>query len=305
VTSAAAHQPSFIKANGIELCYEVFGSTDAEPLILIMGLGAQMILWDDEFCSQLAERGFRVIRFDNRDIGQSEKMSGGERISLPELLQLYAAGKPILAPYTLLDMANDVVGLMDALDIKSAHIVGASMGGAIAQELAITYPQRVRSLTSIMATSGDPTLPLPTKEAAAVLMMPPPLTRDEYIANFARTWRVLRGPDFPEDEAKDRLRAERVFDRGLNPAGVGRQLLAIFASGSRKLRLPSVKVPTLVIHGAIDPLVPPQCGQDVANTVPGAKLLMIAKMGHAVPIPIWPQIIGAIAEHAKAAQAKN
>ncbi len=175
------------------------------------------------------------------------------------------------------------------------------MGGAIAQELAINYAPRVRSLTSIMATSGDPNLSPPTPEAIAVLMKPPPATRDEYIVNFALNWRVLRGPNFPLDEAKDRQRAERAFDRGLNPAGVGRQLLAIFASGSRKPRLGSIKTPTLVIHGAIDPLVPPDAGQDVAKTIPGAKLIMIPGMGHAIPIPTWPQIIGAIAQHAKAA----
>jgi pimeloyl-ACP methyl ester carboxylesterase len=301
--AAGSHQ--FIKANGVELCFEVFGATDAEPLILIMGLGAQMIHWDDEFCEQLADRGFRVIRFDNRDIGKSSRMSGGERVTLPDLLQAHAAGKPIPAPYTLSDMANDVIGLMDGLAIDSAHVVGASMGGAIAQELAITYPRRLRSLTSIMATSGDPNLPPPTPEAVAVLMTPPPATRNEYIANFVRNWRVLRGPNFPLDEARDPARAERAFDRGLNPAGVGRQLLAIFASGSRKPRLGAVSVPTLVIHGSIDPLVPPEAGRDVARTVPGAKLLIIPGMGHAIPIPTWPQITGAIAEHATAANATS
>jgi pimeloyl-ACP methyl ester carboxylesterase len=305
VTSAAEHEPRFVKANGIELCYETFGAESAEPLILIMGLGAQMIHWDDEFCQLLADRGFRVIRFDNRDIGKSTRLSGGERTTLPALIQAQIAGMPIPAPYTLLDMANDVIGLMDAFAIASAHIVGASMGGAIAQELAITYPKRVRSLTSIMATSGDPNLSPPTPEAVAVLMTPPPATRDEYIANYARNWRVLRGPNFPLDEARDRQRAERAFDRGLNPAGVGRQLTAIFASGSRKPRLGAIKAPTLVIHGAIDPLVPPDAGQDVANTVPGAKLLMIANMGHALPIPTWPEIIAAIAAHAKAADGKS
>jgi pimeloyl-ACP methyl ester carboxylesterase len=294
----------FIKANGVDLCYQAFGAADAEPLILIMGLGAQMIHWDDEFCAQLADRGFRVIRFDNRDIGRSTKLEGGGPISLPALLQAHAAGKPIQAPYTLRDMADDVIGLMDGLGIAAAHIVGASMGGAIAQELAISYPRRLRSLTSIMATSGDPNLSPPTPEAVAVLMTPPPATRDEFIANFQRNWRVLRGPNFPLDEAKDRARAERAFDRGLNPAGVGRQLLAIFASGSRKPRLGTVTAPTLVIHGSIDPLVPPDAGQDVARTVPGAKLLMIPGMGHAIPIPTWPQIIGAIAAHANAADAK-
>ena len=154
-------------------------------------------------------------------------------------------------------MALDVIGLMDALGIKSAHLVGASMGGMIAQEMAISFPQRVRSLTSIMSTTGNPKLPPPTREATAVLMAPPPTTRDEYFARFAQTWKVLRVGSFPQDEALDRSRAERTFERGLNPAGVARQLRAILASGSRKERLASVKAPTLVIHGTVDPLVRP------------------------------------------------
>ncbi len=301
MTSTAGQGPQFIKANGLDLCCEVFGADDAEPLILIMGLAAQMTHWDDDFCQQLAERGFRVIRFDNRDIGQSTKISGFEPVSVQAVIQGQLTGKPVPPPYLLRDMADDVIGLMDTLGIASAHIVGASMGGAIAQELAINTPQRVRSLTSIMATSGDPNLPPPTAEAMAVLMTPAPKSRDEYIANFQRNWKVLRGPNFPADEARDRQRAERSYDRGLSPAGVARQLHAIIASGSRKPKLAAVKLPTLVIHGSIDPLVPPDCGKDVAATVPGAKLLMIPNMGHAIPIPTWPEIIGAITAHAKAA----
>ena len=225
------------RANGIELCYEIFGDADAEPMLLIMGLGAQMVLWDDDFCRQLAARGFRVIRFDNRDIGKSAKLSGGKRLTPLELLKLRFLKIPVAAPYKLRDMAEDTVGLMDVLGIKSAHLVGASMGGMIAQEIAISFPQRVRSLTSIMSTTGNPKVPPPTREAAAMLMAPPPNTRDEYIARFAQTWKVLRVGSFPEDEARDRFRAERNFERGLNPAGVGRQLRAILASGSRKERL--------------------------------------------------------------------
>ncbi|MEW6642377.1 MAG: alpha/beta hydrolase [Pseudomonadota bacterium] len=304
MTDSPASREQFIKANGIELCCESFGAADAEPLILIMGLAAQMTHWDDEFCQQLADRGFRVIRFDNRDIGRSTKMSASPPAGIQAVLQAQFAGRPIPAPYTLSDMAEDTIGLMDAFGIRSAHVVGASMGGAIAQELAINHPDRICSLTSIMATSGDPSLPPPTPEAMAVLMAPPPKTRDDYIAAFARNWKVLRGPNFPEDEAKDRQRAERTYGRGLNPPGIARQLHAIIASGSRKPRLGSVTVPTLVIHGAIDPLVPPQAGQDVANTVPGAKLVMIPNMGHALPIPLWPQIIDAIVDHARASSAK-
>jgi pimeloyl-ACP methyl ester carboxylesterase len=303
--STFAHQPPQIaRANGIDICYEIFGDAGAEPMLLIMGLGAQMVLWDDPFCEQLAARGFRVIRFDNRDIGQSSKLSGGKRLTPMELLKLRFLKIPVAAPYRLRDMAEDTIGLMDALGIKSAHLVGASMGGMIAQEIAISFPQRVRSLTSIMSTTGNPRIPPPTRAAAALLMAPPPATKDEYLARFAQTWKMLRVGRFPEDEALDRMRGERCFERGLNPAGVGRQLRAILASGSRKERLHMVKAPTLVIHGTVDPLVHPAGGKDTAASIPGAKLLMIEGMGHAIPIPMWPEIIGAIDKHAHGASAK-
>ena len=304
--NAPFHQPpQLAKANGIEICYEIFGAPDAEPMLLIMGLGAQMIHWDDEFCQQLAARGFRVVRFDNRDIGLSTKFTGGKRLTPFELLRLRMFGTPVDSTYKLIDMAKDTVGLMDALGIKSAHLVGASMGGMIAQETTLSFPQRVRSLTSIMSTTGNPRLPQPTREATAMLLAPPPKTYDEYIARFAQTWKVLRGGgSFPLDEARDSERAEKTFARGLNPAGVGRQLRATLASGSRKERLHGVKTPTLVIHGTVDPLVRPEGGKDTAASIPGAKLLMIEGMGHAIPIPMWPEIIDAIASHANSASAK-
>jgi len=301
----SAHQPpQTARANGIDICYEIFGDAGAEPMLLIMGLGAQMIHWDDDFCRQLAARGFRVIRFDNRDIGKSSRLSGGKRLSPVELLKLRFLKIPVAAPYGLLDMAKDTIGLMDVLGIRSAHLVGASMGGMIAQEIAISFPEWVRSLTSIMSTTGNPKVPPPTREASAILMAPPPATKEEYFVRFAQTWKILRAGSFPEDEALDRSRAERTFERGLNPAGVGRQLRAILASGSRKERLRAVKAPTLVIHGTVDPLVHPMGGKDTAASIPGAKLLMIERMGHALPIPMWPQIIDAIDKHARGAAAK-
>ncbi len=303
--NVSIHQPPQIaRTNGIELCYEIFGRPDAEPMLLIMGLGAQMIHWDDDFCRQLAARGFRVIRFDNRDIGKSTRLSGGKRLTPVELLKLRFLRIPVQAPYKIHDMARDVIGLLDVLGINSAHLVGASMGGMIAQEIAIAFPERVRSLTSIMSTTGDPKVPPPTREAAAVLMAPPPKSKDEYLARHGQTWKILRAGSFPEDEALDRSRAERTFERGLNPAGVGRQLRAVLASGSRKQRLASVKAPTLVIHGTVDPLVHPAGGRDTAASIPGARLLMIEGMGHALPIRMWPQIIDAIDRHAHAAGAK-
>jgi len=303
--SSIAHQGSQIaRANGIDICYEIFGDPKAQPMLLIMGLGAQMVLWDDDFCEQLAARSFRVIRFDNRDIGQSSKLSGGTRLSPLELLKLRFLKIPVAAPYKLTDMARDTTGLMDVLGIRSAHLVGASMGGMIAQEIAISDAERVRSLTSIMSTTGNPKGPPPTREAAALLMAPPPATKEEYLVRFAQTWKLLRVGSFPEDEARDRDRAERIYARGLNPAGVGRQLRAILASGNRKERLRQVKAPTLVIHGTVDPLVRPEGGKDTAASIPGAKLLMIEGMGHAIPVPMWPRIIDAIATHAKGAAAK-
>ena len=304
MTSLTHQPPQIIRANGIDICYEIFGDANAEPLLLIMGLGAQMIHWDDEFCRQLAARGFRVIRFDNRDIGKSSHLSGGKRLTALELLKLRFLKIPVAATYKLIDMARDTIALMDGLGIRTAHIVGASMGGMIAQEIAITFPERVRSLTSIMSTTGNPKIPGPTREAGAVLMAPPPATKEEYFERYAQTWKVLRNGSFPEDEALDPARARRTYERGLNPAGVGRQLRAILASGSRKERLRSVKAPTLVIHGTVDPLVHPDGGKDTAASIPGAKLLMVERMGHALPIPMWPEIIGAIDEHAHQAAAK-
>src|SRR5882757_2595814 len=234
VNSSAHQPPQIARANGIDICYEIFGDANAEPMLLIMGLGAQMIHWDDDFCRQLAARGFRVIRFDNRDIGKSSRLTGGKRLGPLELLKLRFLKIPVAAPYKLLDMAEDTIGLMDALGIKLAHLVGASMGGMIAQEIAISFPQRVRSLTSIMSTTGNPKVPPPTRQASAMMMAPPPKSKEEYLTRYGQTWKVLRVGHFPLDEAKDHERAMRVFERGLNPAGVGRQLRAILASGSRK-----------------------------------------------------------------------
>lgn len=197
-TPVNAHEPpQTLHANGIDICYEIFGNETAEPLLLIMGLGAQMIHWDDAFCEQLAARGFRVIRFDNRDIGKSSHLAGGKRLTPLELLKLRFLRIPVAATYKLIDMAKDTVGLMDALGIKSAHLVGASMGGMIAQEVTLSFPQRVRSLTSIMSTTGNPRVPPPTREAAAMLMAPPPRSKEEFITRFGQTWKVLRAGSFP------------------------------------------------------------------------------------------------------------
>lgn len=293
-----------ISANGIALEVEDHGSPGGEPLVLIMGLGMQLVAWHPEFVAMLVARGFRVIRFDNRDIGKSSQLTGGKRLTALEILKLRFLRIPVQAPYKIRDMADDTVGLMDALRIASAHIVGLSMGGMIAQEIALSYPQRMRSLISIMSTTGNPGLPQATREAMAILMAPPPTTKQEFMERFVNTWKVLRVGRFPEDEALDLARGERTWERGINPAGSGRQLRAILASGSRKERLHAVKAPTLVIHGTVDPLVRPEGGKDTAASIPGAKLLMIKGLGHALPLPFWPEIIDAIAEHARAASAR-
>jgi len=290
--------PMRAKANGIELCYDTFGDSNAPPLLLIMGLASQMIAWHDEFCAMLAARGYLVIRFDNRDIGLSTSFDSAGVPNIGAAMAAALKGQPVDAPYRLSDMGADAFGLLDALGIESAHVVGASMGGAIAQTMAIERPERLRTLTSIMATTGAPGLPPPTPEAMAVLLQPPATTLEDYIKSYAQTWKVLRAGSFPEDEALDRERAERLHARGLNPPGVARQLAAILASGSRKAALGAVRVPTLVIHGDADPLVPLACGVDTAESIPGARLVVVEGMGHALPVSFWRRIIDAIAAHA-------
>lgn len=299
MTTVAPRVERRSRANDIELAWDSFGDPAGSLLLLVMGLGAQMVAWDDAFCARLAEAGgHRVIRFDNRDIGHSTHLT---LLGVPDIQALMVqamAGQPLRTPYDLRDMAADCVGLLDALGIERAHVVGASMGGAIGQEMCIHHARRMLSFTSIMSSTGAPGLPPPTPEAMAVLFSPAPTTFDAYQAHHAKVWRILRGPaSFPLDEARDAEKAQLVFLRGLNPAGVARQLAAILASGNRKPALREVRVPTLVIHGDDDPLVPVACGVDVADAIPGAQLLRIPGMGHALPIPMWPQIVDAIAAH--------
>jgi pimeloyl-ACP methyl ester carboxylesterase len=279
-------------ANGIDLEWEEFGDADDPPLVLIMGLGAQMIAWDDEFCSMIAARGFRVVRFDNRDSGLSTKIDGGPA---PDLLAAFT-GDTSSASYTLDDMADDAAGLLDALGIAEAHLVGASMGGMIAQTLAIRHPKKVQTLTSIMSTTGALDVGQPEPTAVALLLSPPPVTRDAFIEHTVATSRVLASPGFPFDEERIREVAARSYDRCFQPAGVGRQLLAIIASGDRTPALRSLRMPTLVIHGDADPLVTPSGGRATAEAVPGARLVVIPGMGHDLPRGVWATIVDAIVE---------
>ncbi len=300
MTPAVERTPeAFAKVNGIELCWDSFGRPTDPPLLLIMGLASQMIAWDEAFCAALAARGYRVVRFDNRDIGRSTRLTAAGVPDVGAAMMAALRGEPVTAPYTLRDMAADAIGLLDALGLERAHVVGASMGGAIAQTMAIHHPDRVLTLTSIMATTGAPGLPPPTPEALAVLFKPPPADEAAYVESHGQTWRVLRAGRFPDEEALDPERARRLFARGLNPAGAARQLAAIFASGSRQSDLQSVRLPTLVIHGEADPLVPLACGVDTARSVPGARLETIPGMGHALVRSTWPRIIDAIAAHAR------
>jgi pimeloyl-ACP methyl ester carboxylesterase len=286
------------KANGIEIVYDVFGDPDKPPLLLIIGLGQQMIAWDEEFCAKIAARGYRVIRFDNRDSGLSTKL---DEAGVPKMAVVFEAmieGKPLESPYSLLDMADDAVGLLDALGIESAHVVGESMGGMVGQRMIIHHADRVRTLTSIMSSTGESGLPPPTPEAMDVLANRPPTDREGYIEDYVERWRVLNGQELPYDEEASRELATRIFDRGLNLPGFARQLAAIIADGSRKQALKWVTVPTLVIHGDADPLVPVECGIDTANSVPGSELLIIEGMGHTFPRQVWEQVIDAIVRHA-------
>ncbi len=286
------------KVNNIELEYDTFGDPSSKPLLLIMGLGSQMIRWDEEFCKKLVEQDFFVIRFDNRDVGLSTKI---EEAGVPNLQKLFVQrekGEPISVPYTVEDMADDAVGLLTALNIDKAHICGASMGGMIAQVIAYKHPSRVLSLTSIMSSTGNPNLPPPKPEAMQVLLTPPPQGREAIIEATVKNRRVIHGSGLPFDEERARKLAIADYDRSYYREGFSRQLAAIWGSGNRKEALKTISAPTLIIHGEIDPLVPVEGGKDTAEAIPGAKLLLIEGMGHSLPVKIWSKVINAITENA-------
>jgi len=278
-----------VKANGIEIAYETFGDPGARPLLLVMGLGAQMIVWQDEFCTAIAERGFHVVRFDNRDAGLSTHMHDAPEPDVAAAM----GGDYTSATYTLDDMADDSVGLLAELGIDAAHVVGASMGGMIAQTIAIRHPQRVLSLTSIMSTPGPRVAP-PTEAAAAALMAPPATSREEAIERAIAATKVIGSPGFPPDEEWIAESAGVAYDRAFDPPGFARQFVAIQASGDRTEQLGGVRVPTLVVHGADDPLVTLPGGEATAAAIPDAELVVIPGMGHNLPRQVWPQVVDAI-----------
>lgn len=289
------------KANGINLCFQTFGERCDPPVVLIMGMGAQMVGWDEDFCELLAQQRLFVVRFDNRDSGKSTRF---DRAGVPDVMAAMTRAwlrKPVEAPYLLSDMARDTAALMDVLGIDRAHLVGASMGGTIAQVLAIEQPHRVRTLTSIMSTTGDPALPSPGFAVLSTVFKPAPRDLAGYTEHYVATWKHLRGGHFPEEEVRDRARAARNHERGLCPDGGARQLVAILASGSRREALKAVTAPALVIHGDVDPLVPIAGGIDTARSIPGAEMLTLEGMGHAISMRYWPHIIDGITQMASRA----
>jgi pimeloyl-ACP methyl ester carboxylesterase len=281
---------------GVTLCYETIGDPDDTPILLIMGLATQMIAWHEDFCEQLAERGFHVVRFDNRDIGRSTHFDfpppGVGRL----LRRSFGPDQ-----YTLSDMAQDSANLLRELGISPAHVVGASMGGMIAQVLAAEHPDAVRSLTSIMASTGSRWRGQPALAVYRYLLRRPPRDRDGYVERAAAVFGLVGSTGFDRDEQYIRERAARAYDRGYDVRAGGRQLGAIVASGDRTRLLGRIEAPALVIHGTVDKMVRPSGGRATAQAIPGARLMMIEGMGHDLPRGAWPQLLDAIAEHARAA----
>ncbi|GAA3548884.1 alpha/beta hydrolase [Amycolatopsis ultiminotia] len=286
------------RANGLELEYETFGDPAHPPIVLVMGLGAQMITWDTGFCELLAARGFQVIRFDNRDIGLSTWL---DDLAVPELS---AAGQAD-APYLLSDLADDTVGLFDALGLVKAHVVGASMGGMIVQQLAIDHPDRLLSVTSIMSTTGDPSVGQTSPAALATLTRPPAKTRAEAIEQSIANFRTTGSPGYPASGEYLRHKATRAYDRAVHPAGTLRQAMAILASGDRTERLRDVRLPALVVHGDSDPMIDLSGGKATAAAIPGAELVVLPGMGHDLPEPLWPEFVAGIVRTTARARAED
>lgn len=290
-----------VRANGIDICYESLGDPGAPAILLIMGLGMQLIAWPDTFCARLVEQGFRVIRFDNRDTGRSTRVVWGQRPRIVLAIARSVLGLPVPAPYRLSDMADDAIGLLDALQIERAHVVGASMGGMIAQCMAAHHPQRVLTLTSIMSASGHWRVARGRPAALRQLLSRParPDDPESQVEHLLRVFGVIGSPGFPTDQAELRRQLERTVQRAHYPRGQIQQLLAIAASGDRRRELEKVRVPTLVIHGAEDPLLPVAAGRDTARHIPGARLQIIKGMGHDLPPGVQALLLTAIVGHCR------
>ena len=285
-----------ISANGVALEVDDQGPAGGEPLLLIMGLGMQLIGWPEGFVRQLVARGFRVIRFDNRDIGLSQRF---DHLGVPNLAldaMRHVAGLRIRSAYTLADLADDSAALIEALGLPRAHVCGASMGGMVAQHLAARHPQRVKSLTLMMTTSGARQLPQPHWKLQAAMLSRPQAPREfaNLMAHYVRIARLIGSPAYPAEEGELRGRLERALRRSYRPAAVARQLAAIAADGDRRALLPRIAAPTQVIHGLQDPLVPVEGGRDLARRIPGAALDLIEGMGHDLPDALWPRFVSDI-----------
>ncbi|HOP48080.1 MAG TPA: alpha/beta hydrolase [Desulfobacteraceae bacterium] len=298
--NCTAGQEYFVNANGIKICWQSIGNDDASPIVMINGLGSQLINWHDDFCVQLAAHGYRLIRFDNRDTGLSTSFDDSGVPDLKRIAEAKQKGETIEIPYSLMDMAQDAVGLLDALGIESAHFLGSSMGGRIGQLIAINFPQRVRTLTCMISTMGESVFPPPNPEAIETLFEPAPTDRTEFIDYYVALCKMLNGSKFRIDESYVRNKAERCFDRAFNPKGEIRQAAALMAAGSNRESLKYICIPTLIINGSDDPLISVDCAMDMAETITGAKVMIIEGMGHSVSDTpqVWPQILKAIVEHA-------
>ena len=279
--------------NNIEIEYDTFGDASSKPLLLVMGLGGQMIAWPDEMCETIAIQGFYVIRFDNRDVGLSTKFEEAGLPNIPEIYTKMASGESVDVPYTLEDMADDAIGVLDDLIVEKAHVCGVSMGGMIAQVIAYRHPSRVLSLTSIMSTTGNRELPQPSIELQRELFARMPLDRESIIREGVKRRRLTYGT-YPYNEELAYELSAKAYDRSFYPQGIMRQAAAIAANGNRKSKLASIKVPVLVIHGKKDLLVPVEGGIDTADAIPGAGLLLFERMGHSMPPEVAPQIIEAL-----------
>jgi pimeloyl-ACP methyl ester carboxylesterase len=285
--------------NGISITYEDKGPSGAPVILLVMGLGGQLTLWPDEFVDALNERGFRTIRYDNRDVGLSTRFEAAGIPNVKWMIVKSVLGLPVRPAYTLADMAADGIGLLDHLAVARAHVVGVSMGGMISQHIAARYPQRVLSLTSVMSTTGNRRLPRARKEAMQVLANRPMSgDKEALIAYSVNAARVIGSPGYPADEARLQRRVRTDFERGWYPQGVARQMAAIVADGDRRAMLKDIAAPTLVIHGEDDPLVPIDGGRDTAANIAGARLLTIPGMGHDLPLALVDTLADAIVEHA-------
>ncbi len=277
-------------ANNIEIEYETIGNPNSKPLLLIAGLGSQLLAWSDEICESLVNNGFFVIRFDNRDVGLSTKLKDAGMPDFNEINAAYFRGEKPKVPYTLEDMASDALGVLDALNIDKAHILGASMGGMIAQVIAYSNPSRVLSLTIIMSTTGNPKLPQAKPEIMAQFFAPVPPEREAYIEEMVKRDHLIYGT-FPFDKDKARDYRTKEYDRSYYPEGVARQLAAMAVPGNIKPEIAVIKAPTLVIHGSEDPFNHVEAGKDIATAIPGAKLLILDGMGHSLPPEVIPRII--------------